>query len=98
MYFEITSVITLVYIKLGIPEFLGSGRRSWTLDTGRWSLDARLWTLDAGSGNWTLDAGPWTPDVGRWTLDATLWTLGSGQWTLSLTVLEQNQEPVSDSA
>ena len=38
----------------GIPEFLNSGRRSWTLDSGRWTLDAGLWTLDAGL--WTLDS------------------------------------------
>ena len=68
----------------------------WTLDSGRWTLDAALWTLD--SGRWTLDSGHSTVDVGRWTLDATLCTLGSGHWTLSLTVLEQNQKPVSDSA
>ena len=66
----------------GIPEFLDSERKCWTLDYRRW----------------TLDAGPWTLDAGRWTLDATLWTVGSGHWTLSLTVLEQNQKPVSDSA
>ena len=75
----------------------------WTLDSGRWTLDAGRWTLDAGlcmldSGRWTLDAELWTLDSGRWTLDTTLCTLGSGHWTLSLTVLEQNQKPVSDSA
>ena len=66
-------------------------RNFWTLDAsvGRWTLVAGLWTLDAGL--WTLDSG-------LWTLDATLWTLGSGHWTLSLTVSEQNQKPVSDSA
>ena len=41
----------------GIPEFLDSGRNSWswtlgagpwTLDCGRWTVDARLWTLDSG--------------------------------------------------
>ena len=42
----------------GIPEFLDSGRKSWTLDSGRWTLDAGLWTLD--SGHWTLDADHWT--------------------------------------
>ena len=42
-----------------IPEFLGSGRKSWTLD----------------SGCWTLDSEPWTQDVGLWTLNARLWTL-----------------------
>ena len=98
MYFEITSVITLVYINWAY-------RNSWALDAGvgRWTLDVGLWTLDSGlwmlgSGNWTLDAGSWTLDVGRWTLDATLWTLGSGHRTLSLAVLEQNQKLVSDSA
>ena len=60
----------------GIPEFLDSGRNSWTLDSGRWTLDAGLWTLDAGL--WTLDAGLWTVDAGLWTLDATLRKLGSG--------------------
>ena len=78
MYFEITSVITLVYIKLGIPEFLGSGCRSWTLDPGRWSLDARLWTLDAGL--WKLDSGRWVLDSGRWTLDVGCYTLDAGLW------------------
>ena len=73
---------------------LDSGRK--TLETGRWTLDAGLWTLDSGC--WTLDAGSWTLHSRGWTLDATLWTLGSGSWTLSLTVLEQNQKPVSDSA
>ena len=52
----------------GIPEFLDSGRKSWTLDSGRWTLDAGLWTLD--SGRWTLDAGLWTLDSGSWPLDA----------------------------
>ena len=75
----------------------------WKLDSGPWTLDTRPWTLDAGL--WTLDAGLWTLDpglsmldVGRWTLHATRLTLGSGHWTISLTVLEQNQKPVSDSA
>ena len=107
-----------IYINnIGIPEFLGSGRKSWTLDSGPWALDPGLWTLDPGlwtldSGCWTLDTGFWTLDsglwtldsglstldVGRWAVDVTLWTLGSGHWALSLTVLEQNQKPVSDSA
>ena len=52
----------------GIPEFLGSGRKSWTLDSGRWTLDSGRWTLDAGF--WTLDAGRWTLDAGRWPLEA----------------------------
>ena len=61
---------------------------SWTLDArvGRWTLDAGLWTLDSGLS--TLESG-------RWTFDATLWTLGFGHWTLPLTVLEQNQKPIS---
>ena len=74
---------------MGIREFLNSRRKCWTLDSGRWTLNPGLWTHDAGR---------WMLDVGCWTLDATLWTLGSGRWTLSLTVLEQNQKPVSDSA
>ena len=45
-----------------------------------------------------LDAELWTLDSGRWSLDATLWTLGSEHWTLSLTVVEQNHNPVSDFA
>ena len=42
----------------GIPEFLDSRRKSWTLDSGRWTLDFGRWTLDAGL--WTLDAGRYT--------------------------------------
>ena len=68
----------------------------WTLDSGRWTLDAGLWMLDSGC--WTLDGRLSMLDVGRWTLDATLWTLGVGHCALSLTALEQNQKPVSDSA
>ena len=49
------------YFFLGIPEFLDSGPKSWTLDSGRWTLD---------SGHWTLDAGLWTLDSGRWSRDA----------------------------
>ena len=49
--------------------------------------------------NWhTGSLGLWPLDSRRWTLDAGRWTLGSGHWTLSLTVLEQKQKPVSDSA
>ena len=40
---------------MGIPEFLDSGHKSWTLGSGRWTRDAKLWTLDAV--HWTLDAG-----------------------------------------
>ena len=66
----------------GIPEFLDSGRKSWTLDSECWTLDAALWTLESG----------------RWNLEAGLWTLDSGPWTLSFTVVEQNQNSVSDFA
>ena len=74
-----------------------------TLDVGLQTLDAELWTLNAGhwvlgSGCWTLDSGCWTLDAGRWTVDIGRWTLGFGHWALLLTVLEQNQKPVSDSA
>ena len=51
----------------GIPEFLDSGHKSWTLDFGRWTLDAGLWTLDAGLGHRTLDARPWMLKSGLWT-------------------------------
>ena len=47
--------------------------------------------LDCGHKSWTLDSG-------HWTLGAGLWMLDSGRWTLSLTVVEQNQNPVSDFA
>ena len=48
---------------IGIPEFLDSGCKSWTLDSGRWTLYAGLWTPDAGP--WTLDAGLWTLSLNR---------------------------------
>ena len=69
-----------------------------TIISGLWTqeLDTGLWTLDYG--RWTLGAGLWKLDSGTWTLDALLWTLDTGNWTLSLTVSEQNQNPVSDSA
>ena len=68
-----------------MPEFLDSGRKSWALDSRRWTLDA---------GRWTLDAGPWTLDPGRWTL-----AVGEqNSIELSLTVVEQGQNPVSDFA
>ena len=44
-----------------ILEFLDSGRKCWTLDSGRWTLDAELWTLDPGC--WTIDSGHWTVDA-----------------------------------
>ena len=56
----------------GIPEFLDSGRKSWTLDPGRWALDVGLWMLD--SGRCTLDAGLWTLDSKPWTLNSRCWT------------------------
>ena len=46
-----------------ISDFLGSGRKSWTLDSGRWTM---------GAGRWTLDPRLWRLDSGRWTLDAGL--------------------------
>ena len=59
-----------------------------------------FWTMDASVGPWTLDAGCWTLVSGLSTLDAGRYTLDPGLWhrTLSLTVLEQNQKAVSDSA
>ena len=67
----------------GIPEFLDSGRNSWTLDSRRWILDARLWLWTLDSGRWTLDTGLWMLDSRRWTLDADSghWTLDTGLWT-----------------
>ena len=67
--------------KLGILEFLDSGRKSWTLDSGLWTLDAGLCTLSAGL--WTLDSGSWTLK----TLEARLWTLGIGCWILDVKTL-----------
>ena len=69
--------ISFFWLFHGVPEFLDSGRKSWTPDSGRLTLtlDAGLWMLD--SGRWTLDAGPWMLDPGRWTLDAGLWTLSA---------------------
>ena len=50
----------------GIPEFLDSGRKCWTLDSKRWTLDTGLWTLESGS--WTLHFRRWALDTGhcRW--------------------------------
>ena len=53
--------------QMGIPEFLDSERKSWTLDSGCWTLDAESWTLDAG--RWTLDGGLSVLDAGLWTMD-----------------------------
>ena len=68
--------------KKGIPEFLDSGHKSWTLDSGCSTLDAGLWTLD--SGRWSLDAEPWTLEAGLWTLGNGLWTLDARLWVLKL--------------
>ena len=38
---------------MGIPEFLGRGRKSWTMDSGCWTLDSGRWTLKIGF--WTLN-------------------------------------------
>ena len=46
LQFKLFSFLALVY--LGIPEFVDSGRKSWTLETGRWNLDSGHWTLDCG--------------------------------------------------
>ena len=42
--------------------------------------------------------GIWTQELddGLETLDSRCWTIDSGPWTLSLTVAEQNQNPVTD--
>ena len=63
-------------------------------------VDFKANKLMAYRNSWTLEArvGRWTLDSGRWTLDAGLWTLDAGLRTLSLTVAEQNQNPVSDFA
>ena len=47
----------------GIPEFLDSGRKCWTLDSKRWTLDTGLWTLESGS--WTLHFRRWALDTGH---------------------------------
>ena len=35
-------------IFLGTLEFLDSGRKCWTLESGLWALDAGLWALGSG--------------------------------------------------
>ena len=57
-----------------IPEFLGSGRKSQTLDSGRWTLDSGRQTLEAGlwmldSEAWMLNSRRWTPDIECQTMD-----------------------------
>ena len=32
----------------GMPEFLDSGAKSWTLDSELWTLDCGRWTLKSG--------------------------------------------------
>ena len=54
-------------VSMGIPEFLDSGRKCWTLVSGRWTLDSGRWTLD--SGFLTLDARRYILEAGLWTLD-----------------------------
>ena len=82
----------------GIPEFLDSRCKCWTLDAGLWTLDAGLWTLDSGcytlpAGYWTVGGGQWTLDSGCWTLHAALclleygcWMLDAGCWNLDATL------------
>ena len=55
------------FFLFGIPEFLDSGRKCWTLDSGRWTPDAGLQTLD--SGRRTLASGSWMLQFGRCVLD-----------------------------
>ena len=71
----------------GMPSFLDSVCKSWTLDSAHWTLNTVLWRLDLG--RWTIDAGPWMLDYERWTLNAKLWMLDPGPcmldfllWTL----------------
>ena len=71
---------------LGIPEFLDSGRKSWTLDSGRWTPDTGLWTLD--SGRWTLDVGLWTLDSEPWTLSSRRWTPDAERQTVDVKTLK----------
>ena len=73
----------------GIPEFMDSWCKCWTLDYGCWIMDSEPWT-----GLWTLDSGCWTLDVGFCMLGSGYWTLHFGRWALHT----QNQNPVSDSA
>ena len=56
-----------------MPQFLDSGRKSWTLDSGLWMLDCEIWTLD--SERWALDTGLWTLEAVIRMLNARLCTL-----------------------
>ena len=44
-------------LRLSILVFLYSGRKCWTLGSGRWTLDAGCWTMDSEC--WTLGSGSW---------------------------------------
>ena len=105
LYFLFEIVAFAIPTYSGIPEFLVSGCKSWTLDAGLWTLDSRRWALEAGhwtlysrlwmldSRLWTPDAGLWTLDTGRWTLEARLWTLGIGCWVLDVKTLRFTVNP-----
>ena len=76
------------YELLGIPEFLDSACKCWTLECGRWTLNPGVWTLDSGSrtldsGRWTLDAGLSALDPRRWTWYSGCCTLDSRRWTIN---------------
>ena len=53
----------LAGVDVGIPKFLDSGPKCWTVDSERWTLDVGLWTLDSRC--WTLDTEFWTLDTGH---------------------------------
>ena len=89
---ELILSFSLIPLLIGIPEFLESGRNSWTLDSGCWTLDAGLWTLD--SGRWTLNSGPWTLHLGS----KALGTKHSCRQLELSTGSKQNQNPVSGSS
>ena len=44
--FGCTNKIASPFPYHAIPEFLDSGRKSWTLDAGRWTLDTERYTVD----------------------------------------------------
>ena len=43
---------------MGIPEFVDSGRKCWTLGSELWFLRSGHWTLETTL--WTLSSGYWT--------------------------------------
>lgn len=49
--------------KIGIPQFLDSGRKGLMLDSLLWTLDSGRWVLDSGLS--MLDSELWTMDAGR---------------------------------